>query len=228
MTSIKRRAIRDDQKGERRQVLIDQAWGLFQSQPYEAISIIDVAQRAGLAKGTVYLYFRTKEALFLAVLIHQFSLWFDRVDAALTSADSPASGQIAQVVAVLTDALMHSPALVRLFAIVHVVLERNIDYADALHFKQFLLGRVTGTGALLEDHLDYLAQGEGAQVLMRAYALVIGVQHMADPAPVVREVLHTEAELSPFLIDFQQEFSTLLTALLEGLRLHRHSTTDHL
>ena len=62
-----RRAIREDQKLVRRQQILDTAWGLFQENDYEHVNIIDVAKGAGLAKGTVYLYFKTKEELFLSL-----------------------------------------------------------------------------------------------------------------------------------------------------------------
>jgi AcrR family transcriptional regulator len=212
MTNIKRRAVRNDQKLERRQVLIDRAWVLFQQQSYEQINIIDVARSAGLAKGTVYLYFRTKEALFLAVLIDQFTHWFDQVDQVL-----PALG-IEGVVGVIHHALIQNPHLVRLFAIVHVVLEQNIDYDNALTFKRFLLERVGRTGRLIEQSLMFLKAGEGGQLLLRAYALVIGVQHLADPAPVVSQVLLTEPGLEVFRIRFSTEFPVVLTALLRGLQ----------
>jgi AcrR family transcriptional regulator len=213
MSTIKRRAVRDDQKLERRQVLIDTAWTLFQAQPYEQINIIDVATAASLAKGTVYLYFKTKEALFLEVLIDQFTKWFDRVDEALPTTPPTIEG----VAALLTDSLAENPHLTRLFAIVHVVLERNIDYDDALHFKQFVYERIGKTGTTLEGKLAFLSSGEGAQLLLRAYALVIGVQHIADPAPIVREVIEQEAKLNAFLVDFKTEFSIVLTALFCGL-----------
>lgn len=213
MTSIKRRAVRDDQKLERRQVLIDKAWMLFQTQTYEQINIIDVAQSANLAKGTVYLYFKTKEALFMAVLIDQFTRWFDSVDEALGST----AGTIEQVVRIIADALAQNPPLARLFAIVHVILEHNIDYDDLLRFKQFLRERVSHTGSLLEAYLDLLQEGEGGLLLLRAYALVIGIQHLADPSPVARQVLETRPEMGVFQIDFATEFPIVLTALLRGL-----------
>jgi AcrR family transcriptional regulator len=218
-SSIKRRAVRDDQKLERRQELINQAWALFQMQPYELINIIDVARSAKLAKGTVYLYFKTKEELFLAVLIDHFAAWFDIVDAALP--ECPATNEA--VVNVIASALNANPALVRLFAITHVILERNIDIEVARGFKQFLLERVTRTGALLADKLVFLEPEQGGALLMQMYALVIGVQHVADPAPIVREVLDTDPALTVFKVDFDREFRYLLTALLHGLATQNRS-----
>lgn len=53
---------------ERREEILASAARLFAETGYHATTIDDVAERAGVAKGTVYWYFRSKKALFLAVL----------------------------------------------------------------------------------------------------------------------------------------------------------------
>ncbi|MFR9800730.1 TetR/AcrR family transcriptional regulator [Pseudonocardia sp. RS010] len=49
--------------------LLDAAAGLLVRWGYQRVTIDEVARGAGIGKGTVYLHFRTKEALFLAVLL---------------------------------------------------------------------------------------------------------------------------------------------------------------
>lgn len=210
--AIKRRAINDDQKEERRQAILDAAWQLFQQNPYDAVNILDVAKAINLAKGTVYVYFKTKEALFLAIHMQQFEAWFDAVDAAL-----PDTRGVDAVVSLFTQTLVSRPHLTRLFAILHTTLEHNIDYDLALNFKQMLYQRIGHTGALLENALDFLQPGEGVQVLMDAYAITIGVQHMADSAPVVDAVMSDHPELAAFKVAFEQGFSGLFRTYLIGL-----------
>ncbi|WP_248321050.1 TetR/AcrR family transcriptional regulator [Caballeronia sp. Sq4a] len=60
----KRRRRKDARPGE----IIDVALMCFLEAGYEATRLDDVARRAGVAKGTVYLYFETKEHLFRAVV----------------------------------------------------------------------------------------------------------------------------------------------------------------
>jgi AcrR family transcriptional regulator len=48
----------------RRQEILDAALLTFAEHGFEAARLDDVASRAGVAKGTLYLYFRSKEALF--------------------------------------------------------------------------------------------------------------------------------------------------------------------
>ncbi|MFW5691554.1 MAG: TetR family transcriptional regulator [Chloroflexota bacterium] len=216
--SPQRRAMRDEQKAERRQALIDAAWARFEQMPYDAINVIDVARDAGLAKGTLYLYFKTKEALFLAVALDRFAAWFDVVDAAL-----PGARGVDAVVALISDTLAERPGLTRLFAILHIILERNIDSETALAFKQALRERLAHTAALLEAALPFLAQPDGAgsggaQALLHTYALVIGIQHLAEQSPVVADVLAAHAELALFRVTFRAAFADALRALLRGLQ----------
>jgi AcrR family transcriptional regulator len=48
----------------RRNVILAAALEEFSARGYEAARLDDVARRAGIAKGTIYLYFSDKEALF--------------------------------------------------------------------------------------------------------------------------------------------------------------------
>jgi AcrR family transcriptional regulator len=49
---------------ERRQAILTAALDEFSARGFEAARLDDVAKRAGVAKGTIYLYFRDKESLF--------------------------------------------------------------------------------------------------------------------------------------------------------------------
>ncbi|MGA8071765.1 MAG: TetR/AcrR family transcriptional regulator [Halobacteriota archaeon] len=53
----------------RRNEIIDAAERLFFSKGYDVITMDDIAADAGLAKGTLYTYFKSKESLFYAVAL---------------------------------------------------------------------------------------------------------------------------------------------------------------
>jgi AcrR family transcriptional regulator len=55
---------RKARSGERREATLAAALDEFSSRGFEAARLEDVARRAGVAKGTIYLYFRDKENLF--------------------------------------------------------------------------------------------------------------------------------------------------------------------
>ena len=56
----------EDPKGLRRRRILEAATELFATRGYRRTSISEIAKQAGIAKGTVYLYFATKSELLLA------------------------------------------------------------------------------------------------------------------------------------------------------------------
>ncbi len=63
----------------RRQAILDAALTVFAERGYEAARLEDMAARAGVAKGTLYLYFKDKEALFEALVRGAVSPMLEKV-----------------------------------------------------------------------------------------------------------------------------------------------------
>ena len=219
-TFPRHRAVHDEQKQERRQAILDAAWQLFQTTTYEALTMVDIAHALGLAKGTVFLYFKTKESLFLTLVEQQLSTWFAEVNTQLDALSHPST--IPDVAGILCQQLEVRPSLTRLLAILHTLLEQNIDLDSAIHFKFFLLEHFEHTGLVLERCLPFLTPGKGASLLLQSQALVIGLWHLSDPAPIIRQALQ-HPELRLFEVHFAPEFSTALQALLYGLERIAHT-----
>lgn len=209
----RRRAISDDDKRARQEVILEAAWALLQEHEYKAISMNDIAHQADLAKGTIYLYFATKEALFLHVEEQQLNAWFDVLDLALASL--PIGSAVENVSRLVCTSLVERPAMLRLLTMLHPVLEQNIDLDDARRFKHFLRVHVIRTGALLERIFPFLTTGAGVQLMLQVYVLVLGFHQMADP-PKATACLLDEPELALFNIDFTEAFSSTLEILLRG------------
>ena len=62
--SVPASAARKARSLDRREAILAAALDEFSSRGFEAARLDDVARRAGVAKGTIYLYFRDKESLF--------------------------------------------------------------------------------------------------------------------------------------------------------------------
>lgn len=209
-----KRARQAGQKQERRQLILEAAWAIFQRSSYEAVTMEAVARETSLAKGTLFLYFRTKEELFLAVTAEQITAWFSRVDQHLAEMAEPAP--LTSVAQILADSVSQQAGFARLMAILSTGLEQNVSFAASLAFKENLLTQMARTGNALERCLAFLQPGEGAHLLMQCQALLVGFWHLADPAPVICEVLK-RPEMQVFKVDFEQEFHQALLALLKGL-----------
>ncbi len=209
----RQRAVRDIDKLERRQVLLSAAWSLFQSTTFDAITVAQIADEAGLAKGTVYLYFKTKEEAFLAVTQEQLERWFDDLDARLAKLGTSDAANVGRAIA---TSLTKRPELLRLLAILHTTLEVKASVDAVRAFKHFLRLHLSQTGAAMERGLPFLTVGQGARALLQLYALVIGLQHVVTLSPVARQVVQQD-RLREFEMNFAREFAAAAEALLLGL-----------
>jgi len=71
----------------RRQAILKAALAVFAAHGFEATRLDDVAQRAGVAKGTLYLYFRDKQALFEELIRNAVSPVMEQFGKAATAPD---------------------------------------------------------------------------------------------------------------------------------------------
>jgi AcrR family transcriptional regulator len=214
MMTLPGRARTDESKQARRQTILDATAELFETTAYDAIVMQVVADRVQLAKGTLYLYFPTKDALFLALLEAQFVAWFSAVDCRLVALEP--NGDAATLASVLAEEVATRPTLVRLVGLLHRVLEENIDPPTAVAFRRWLLARQQATGGGIERAWPALMSGDGLRLLLRLHALMIGLGALAEPSLAVRQALW-EPDLRPMLIDFAAELEATLRDLLHGM-----------
>lgn len=209
------RAISAEQKEERRRHILKTAKALLLAQSYANIQIMDVANAAGLARGTLYLYFKTKEEIFLALLSEAFADWFRDMDALFDAA--PPQQSVSTFTDGLCKLLEKHPLWLRLIPITHVILEQNIEYDAARTFKGILLAGLMRSGAKMEEKLTFIPAGRGTDTLLQIYAMLIGVQNLVEPAPVVKKLIAQEVEMSILAIQLSDIFPGMLAAYLTGL-----------
>ena len=213
-TLTKQRARRAEDKETRRRDILQAALTLLDERRFADIKMADVAKQVHLAKGTVFLYFPTKEALFLELLEEKLAEWLDEVNAQLDSGKGRWTG--ARVARLMADTLARHDALTRLLTLVSSVLEHNVDVDRIAGFKQRLIVLLGATGARLEQRLSFVRAGQGTHLLLHLYAIVVGVRQLSDPGPLAREAL-ARPELSSLTFDFETELRSLLSSFFKGL-----------
>ncbi|ORV84713.1 TetR family transcriptional regulator [Mycobacterium interjectum] len=87
MTSAtrRRRAVSDEDKSQRRDQIMAAAKEVFARKGFHATTIADIAKRAGLAYGSVYWYFDSKDELFHALMAAEEGALRDHIGAALAA-----------------------------------------------------------------------------------------------------------------------------------------------
>ncbi len=183
----------------------------LETAPYAEITMSRVADRAGLVKGTLYLYFRTKEELFLELLRDELHGWFWDLETGLD--DLPLRGRPEALGRLLARSLAARPSLRKLLALLHAHLLTNLPEETTTAFRNEWHARTTFLGALLEKSLPFLRTGEGPGTVKALLALAIGGQSLGEPME--------EAMASAGF--FPDGFQETATALLRGIRAGHRS-----
>ena len=134
------RAISEEAKDERRQVLLQAALDTFYENGFTAARMDDIAARAGLSKGAIYLYFDSKDALFEG-LVETIALpRVEQIEALLGSAPS-ATAAIHHMMLFARALVEHSP-MPRIMKVLVADSGRFPDAAQA--YRKRVVERILG------------------------------------------------------------------------------------
>lgn len=175
-------AISPEDKQLRRSELLAAARNLFHRDG-ELPTVADIAHATGMAKGTVYLYFRTKEEIFVALLEDDFARLMQALGNTISQLPgnrAHAATAFAQAFAETLDAL---PDLLPLAALAHGVLEKNLPLAAMRDFKGGLAAGLSAAGLALSQRIPNLSPSDASELLLHSWAMTLGLsQSLRIPA----------------------------------------------
>jgi AcrR family transcriptional regulator len=205
------RATRTNEKQARRDRIVSAASDLLKSLSYPDITMEHIAHHAHLAKGTLYLYFRTKESIFLALYEHLLGSWCTELETLASQGAAPIeAGAAAQVIA---STLTNRPLLIYLHGILHPTLSQNIDFESARAFNQRQQQRMLSLAAAISGRISGLSEQRALIFLIRIQAAVGGLAWAAPP-PTSPPTASGQTSLAPFQVDFKEELTAIATRLL--------------
>ena len=205
------RAVGAEDKEQRRAAIVAAAHALVHRDPSLTFSVEAVARRAGLAKGTLYLYFASREEVLLALHLQQSHEIFDVLEHALAAPGADARS-------VLKAGMVYFRAHPEFFPLAgncRGMLDANVTVEAALAFKVAIGERLGPLGERIQALYPGLAPGEGAALLMNSYAFIIGLWQQADTPVVLRDVMK-RPEMAIFRIDFEKQLTAALLDLWES------------
>ena len=190
--------------------LLDAAVSLWLQHPERIPSVAEVADEAGLAKGTVYLYFKSKEDLLLAAHERHAQAFFT---ALIARASRRKRMRFDDVMRLMLEHTIGAPAFLPLATLVAGLMSKGVSPDAAMAFEQRIAARLGAAGELLCAHFPLPDGASGVRLLMRSYALILGLWQLVGncrPGCADDEV---SAMLRP---DYASELEAALRALWQG------------
>ena len=103
---------RPDEK--KRQLIAEAAARLFATRPFHKVKLDDVAAEAGVGKGTLYIYFKSKEELFFWLIHDAFAKVVEQLDSQLGDGKLSPAETLRRIVAELVKFGFDNPQLFEL------------------------------------------------------------------------------------------------------------------
>jgi AcrR family transcriptional regulator len=209
---IKQRAMAVEDKEERRNALLDAAEELFLRHPDRIASVAQVAEAAGLAKGTVYLYFPGKEEMMLALHERHVAGFFRELTTVL---EGPATLGFDEVFAVTSKHLLRQPGYLPLTSRCFGLMDSEIPVESAIAFKVRVAQTLAHAGEGLERHFPALGPGGGATLLQHSYGMIVGLWQLMHPNERLGKAME-RPEMKVLKRDYEREIENALRALWAG------------
>lgn len=184
----KQRARTAKEKDRRRDSIVQAALELFLQKPAKLPTMSAIASRAGVAKGTAYIYFDTKESIYLALLEDQLHDWLKHIEKGLQYHDKD---PVQQLLGLLMSFAQNQPHLWPLSSLSHAVIETNIDSKALLSYKSKLAQKYRGTARAIREHLNLPEKHAPATeaMLMQTYAYLLGNWQVCNPPASISRLL---------------------------------------
>lgn len=207
----KQRARTAKEKDRRRDSIVQAALDLFLAQPGALPTMNAIAAKAGVSKGTTYIYFDTKESIYLALLEDELHQWLQTIETQLSYAGGD---ELQKLIDALMSFVEKQPNLWPLASISHTVIEMNIDSKALLSYKSKLAQKFKRAAKAIREHVQLPDKHSEAvdSMLIQSYAYVLGHWQVCHPPLSIATLLK-----GPGFKVLQPDFTTATRAGLEQL-----------
>jgi AcrR family transcriptional regulator len=201
-----KRADHPEQKDERRLMILRAAADeLSLVTSAEDFTINSVARRVGLAKGTVYLYYKSKSALLLELLGGAVENLTIDMGTRFSRLPEPVTAK--QTARIVQDCLMNSTTTRRLPQLLKSLSDKDSG-AEHQKFLKRVEPFLNRTDTIITQRIPGLRPGDGRKIIRYGWGLLVGLSEMTEHRPK-----------SPMLINIEESLKDALTLIVEGLIL---------
>lgn len=212
-----KKAITSTQKLKRRDSILASAKQLMEEEKYNEINMNQIAKKAGVAKGTVYLYFQTKQELFLSVMLESFQLWKEKYIMAV---------QQHGVDGIYESCMNVSDLFRKTIYIITAETEnftKNIGTEKRREFREAIKDIFLEIDKVTEQQIDDFHKGDFLQIMMQITALDIGLYYTKNLNLIIFEMITDGDKLKQEELS-EQMYHNFVLDLIEKIKLKNNTS----
>ena len=219
VVAINQRARSEEQKTLRRNAVLKVAELYFLEVGYEAFSMSHLAKKAGVAKGTLYLYFETREEIFLTLYEQSLIRWSQ-----IFINDLPVSMSSKSYAQKLYSTAMADGTFLPLLIRLEHIIEHNVAIPRLVSSKQIFIDQVDAIAEVTSIALT-LNKPQAIEVVKTMGVLLIGATQGDQGPSLDNEEL--PKDVRDLIESFSSEplFTKNAARIIEGIRSESFTET---
>ena len=186
MVKLGKRAVTKEDKEAKEQIILDMAQKMFLSMDYDKIKMSVLAKEVGISNGLLFVYFKTKETLFMCLLFREYEKRLDYLTDIANKTSFNSFSDIRQLFMTELELLIDTnPLYVGLESMRCSILEKNIDLEILFSMKKKLFERAVELAAIVCKS-GILTVNQFIDIFFMESAILIGCKLSSDmPSDVV-------------------------------------------
>ncbi len=182
-------------KAIRREAILDAADQHLTDVGIDGFALSPIAQALSIAKGTIYLYFETRESLLLALIERKVQRWFEAVTIGLKQVSTGREWAM-----LVFDTAHEDSDLIKLLLRQDLIIEHNLPQARLIEYKTWWRQWFETLASRLAEQLE-LTGSAGLEAVRVTGPMLLGFCH-AEQGPDLEA-----ADCPPELLQFFSEMS---------------------
>ncbi|MCH4170048.1 MAG: TetR/AcrR family transcriptional regulator [Lactobacillus sp.] len=173
-------AMTTNQKLEKSAQIAQAALQLFKERAFDEITMAQIAKRAGVAKGTLFNYYQSKENIFMNLLLTGYQNYFLELDARVKQLGQVSLPDFKALMLQETTNLIENHAvLLRLNALRGPILERQADKAQTIAGRQKLYDISQQLSQDIAQRVDGLSTETINHLFVTQSAIISGLMNLS-------------------------------------------------
>jgi len=171
------RAKSKEDKQQKHLAIMNAALELFKQQQ-SLPTVATIAQASGQAKGTVYLYFSSKESIYLALLARDYHSWFEQINHSLAN-----QGGLSELLVAFLQYPLQEPSFLNLANLSSAMLEPAVDPQCLSEFYDSFNHQSLTLAQAISQQFSQLTPHQSLSLVSDSHALILGLWQQRKRQP---------------------------------------------